>query len=606
MKSRFYLTVAGALTASITFGAPVIESQRLHVRVGSEVGKAMEDCTARFRSAPFDSLPWLRADLTGETVSPYDSVFGHVMRRPYKEYSGDISGRFIEIMALSSPGDAGIHPALAGLLATVPRQQRPGGYFCASGTIDWQKPFDFAEDGSPVGKRMLPALWGNSRMLCGLVEAVRTFPADKAIAKSARALGEFYLSVMPRFNDPSRIEEYKRTGTYASGYVTCWFPAMEGLVRLGNLTGEKEYVNAAGKIADFYQQFDRIPVDHAHGMLCCQVALLDLYEATKDASYLKRVEQRWDELVQGGYINPAGGILEKCQVSLPRCVDEGCAIADWLRLNLALGRVTKKDRYWAMAERTLHNHLLRNQTPKGGFGHRRVFCDEDGAWGFSKETRESIWCCTYHGELGFIILRDHLLSRTEGSLSFAFALDFTATAAVGTTVSRLRDGLRAGEVLRQRVSLTGQPATVVRVRQPHWANGVTAVDPAGKVLETDTRDGWCVTKQPVTEVEFVYTGGVYVEDRRCTRLRDGPEKGKPYVIGYGPKIMAAEGDTGPAPGWPTTIEALKAIGFEPFATTLRGKDCRFVVIPDGSLKGGDRKATRGKATGKTQVLSECS
>lgn len=43
--------------------------------------------------------------------------------------------------------------------------------------------------------------------------------------------------------------------------------------------------------------------------------------------------------------------------------------------------------------------------------------------------------------------------------------------------------------------------------------------------------------------------------------------------------------TGPAPGWPTTLETLKAKGFEPFATTLRGKDCRFVVIPDVSLKG---------------------
>jgi hypothetical protein len=236
MKRILLLTVSGVLTASITCRASAIESQHLRVRVGGEIGKAAENCTARFRSAPFDSLPWLRADLTGETVSPNDTVFGHVMRRPYKEYSGDISGRFIEIMALDSEGDKGIHPALAELLATVPRQQRTGGYFCASGEIDWQKPLDSIEDGSPVGNRMLSALWGNSRMLCGLVEALRAFPADKAIAQSARDLGAFYLSMMPRFNDPSRIEEYKRTGTYASGYVTCWFPAMEGLVRLSKLT----------------------------------------------------------------------------------------------------------------------------------------------------------------------------------------------------------------------------------------------------------------------------------------------------------------------------------------------------------------------------------
>ena len=570
------------------------EAAAPRVQLGGEVGKAMADCMARLRSAPFDSLPWLRADLTGETVSEFDTVVTHVMRRPYKEYSGDISGRFIEIMALASHGDVGIHPAFAELLATVPRQQRPGGYFYASGEIDWQKPFDAAKESGPTGKNMMPALWGNARILCGLVEAMRAFPADKSIAKAARDLGDFYVSILPRFNDPNRVEEYNRTGTFSSGYITCWFPAMEGLVRLSNLTGEKKYLEAAGKIAAFYQQHDRLPLDHSHGMLCCQVGLLDLYEATKDDSYLKRVEQRWDELVRDGYINPAGGIFEMCFVSPKRSRDEGCAIADWLRFNLALGRVTGKNRYWAMAERTLHNHLLQNQNRKGGFGHRRIFSDEAGAWGFCKETLESTWCCTYHGELAFLILQDHLLSRTDGALSFPFALDFTATDAAATTVSSLRNGLGPGEVLRQRISLTGQPATVVRVRQPHWADGVAAVDPEGKALEIETKDGWCATKRPVTEVEFIYAGGIYAEDRLCKRLPDGPAKGKPYVIGYGPKIMAAEGRTGAEPGWPTTLEALKASGFEPFSTTMLDKDCRFVVIPTASLKGGGHKATRGK------------
>ena len=68
--------------------------------------------------------------------------------------------------------------------------------------------------------------------------------------------------------------------------------------------------------------------------------------------------------------------------------DEGCAIADWLRLNLALGRVTGKARYWAMAERTLHNHFLQNQTPKGGFGHRDMLCDKDGVYGFGDSLRK--------------------------------------------------------------------------------------------------------------------------------------------------------------------------------------------------------------------------
>ena len=131
---------------------------------------------------------------------------------------------------------------------------------------------------------MLPALWGNARLLCGLVEAARAFPDDKAIAAAARRLGDFYISLLPRFNDPDRIAEYTAGGTYAAGYVTCWFPAMEGLVKLRDLTGEKKYLDAAAAMAEFYHRFDRLPVDHAHGMLCNQVSLLLLYEATRDAA----------------------------------------------------------------------------------------------------------------------------------------------------------------------------------------------------------------------------------------------------------------------------------------------------------------------------------
>ena len=62
-------------------------------------------------------------------------------------------------------------------------------------------------------------------------------------------------------------------------------------------------LEAAVAIAEFYRRFDRLPIDHAHGMLCNQVSLLLLYEATKEPDHLARVEKRWEELVQGGYIS---------------------------------------------------------------------------------------------------------------------------------------------------------------------------------------------------------------------------------------------------------------------------------------------------------------
>ena len=546
------------------------------ITLGGEVGVAARDCITRFRSAPFDSLPWLRADLTGEKVSRFDTIRGNIQRRPFKNYSGDISGRFIEIMAMNSNGSYAINPLLKDLLSEVLKHQREGGYFAAFGDIDWQQPIDRnVGEASPV---MMPALWGNARLLCGMVEASRAFK-DEALLVSARKLGDFYVDILPRFTDPARIKEYKGGTTYASGYVTCYFPAIEGLVKLYVFTNEKKYLDTAIKMAEFYKSFDHIPIDHAHGMLCCQVSLLMLYDVTKDAQYLERVEKRWVDLVKGGYINPAGGTLEKCVIK--QNTDEGCALADWIRLNLELARVTGKTRYLAMAERTLHNHFLQNQMPMGGFGHRTIICDDNGVVGFAGNIAESTWCCSYHGELAFLNLIAHLTTRTDKMITSNFTLDFTRSNAVETIVSEILPGVGSGEVLRQRLSLSGMPEMVMRVRQPHWADAVTAVDAKGKSLPLVGKDGFFATNRPVSEAVFIFAGGVYAENRRCERLPNGPEAGKPCVFGYGPKILARPDRTTAMPtlpAWPTSLADLQAQGLTPLASEMRGNDCCFVFF----------------------------
>jgi len=572
-----FVTHLAKLTAAQSASAPQSPTD-FQITLGGEVGVAADANMARFRSSPFDSVPWLRADLTGENAAEFDKTGeGGMPFRPFKNYSGDISGRFLEIMSLNAPSSHAVNPAFRELLKEAPKHQRAGGYFCASGEINWQQPIDRTKDGE--SNLMLPALWGNARLLCGLIEASRAFPEDKEILATAKRLGDFYVGVVPRFTDPARMTEYISGTSYASGYITCWFPAMEGLVKLSALTGNTKYLDAAKTIAKFYKSLDRIPLDHSHGMLCCQVSLLLLFEASKDASYLERVEKRWDELVQGGYINPAGGILEKCQVADPR--DEGCAEADWLRLNLELGRVTHKSRYWDMAERVLNNQFLQNQAVTGGFGHHNILCDKDGVRGFGGNVLESTWCCDYHGQIGFVNLRSHLLERNAAGLTCNLALEFTAKGAAGTVKSTLSAGASAGEVLRQRIQLDGMPASVVRIRQPQWADSVTAIAADGSSLPLIVKNGYCSTTKPVASVEFVYVGGVYAEGRRCNRLPKGPVDGQPFALGFGPKLFAAKDQSVTLPAWPTTVEALKAQGVELFSSALRGKDYRFVFDRKG-------------------------
>ena len=547
-------------------------TNRPRVMLLGEVGEADKASLVRFCSAPYDSLPWIRADLTGEKASESDDAgWGHILFRPFKNYSGDISGRFIEIMSLNAQCGKQGHPAFETLLAELPTFQRPGGYFAASGQIDWQQPIDYKDI---YKSTMMPALWGNARLLCGLVEASLAFPENAPLLATARKLGDFYVGLIPRFTDPARMSEYTNGDTYAAGYVTCYFPAMEGLVKLFKLTGEQKYLDAAVTMAAFYKQFDHLPIDHAHGMLCNQVSLVLLYEETQDVSYLERVEKRWDDLVTGGYVNPAGGILEKCKVKFGR--DEGCAIVDWLRLNLLMARVTGKASYWAMAERTLHNHFLQNQSPKGGFGHRGMLCDEEGVWGFKDSIEEAVWCCTFHGQLGFINLRESLVAETEKVLKIPLAVDFVRTTTSAKVLSEIQPATSPGEVLRQRVCLSGMPARVVQVRKPHWADTVTAVEPGGKDIPLATQDEFLATTEPVREAVFIFRGDVYAENRRCARLSSGPGAGEPCVFGYGPKLLAAVGKKATMPAWPASLPQLREQGFVPLASGMRTNECCFV------------------------------
>jgi len=553
---------------------PVRASDKPQVTLGGEVGVADKASFTRFESAPYDSLAWIRADLTGEKASASDDAgWEHIRFRPFKNFSGDISGRFIEIMALNAQSGNAVHSGYKTLLKDLPAYQRPGGYFAASGELDWQKPIDNKDIYTST---MMPALWGNARLLCGLVEASRNDPTDTALLATACKLGDFYAGMLPRFADPTRLDEYRRGDTYAAGYVTCYFPAMEGLVKLFQLTGERKYLDTAVTMAAFYKQFDKIPIDHAHGMLCNQVSLLLLYETTHDAAYLEGVEKRWEDLVTGGYINPAGGILEKCKVKFGR--DEGCAIVDWFRLNLALGRVTGKARYWSMAERTLHNHLLQNQSKKGGFGHRGTLCDEEGVLGFKGHIEEATWCCVFHGQLAFINLKDNLIVDTGKMVKAPLALDFSVKTVASVIDSVIEPAAAPGEVMRQRIRLSGMPAKVIQIRKPAWADAVQALSATGATLDLSEQAQYLLTVQPVTEAVFIFKGGVYAENRRCVRLPAGPKAGEPCVLGYGPKLLAIKGKTATYSQWPLSFAQVKEEGFLPFSDTLRTSECTFVGI----------------------------
>lgn len=67
-----------------------------------------------------------------------DCGFGFNQERWFTNYSGDISGRFLEIMSLAGKSDPDYHSALSFMLKKVPENQRDAGHFGIP--VDWSQP----------------------------------------------------------------------------------------------------------------------------------------------------------------------------------------------------------------------------------------------------------------------------------------------------------------------------------------------------------------------------------------------------------------------------------------------------------------------------------
>jgi hypothetical protein len=247
------------------------------VTLEGSLGMAFDQAVARLGAAPY-TLEWLRSDVSFE------------QQRAFTNFSGDVSGRFLEVASLTSDPARPSPATLPGMLATITNYQKPDGHFGVE--VDWTQDPDVMARGTPI-------LWGNARILLGLVTAYECYQ-DPRILAAARKLGDFYLSTADILCSPERQKSFHAATGYATGFATCYFPAIESLVRLHWLTHDPRHLGLARRMATLFYEWDHLPLPHTHGNLCAQYGLLLLHEATGDASYLAHVEARWNEAVTGG------------------------------------------------------------------------------------------------------------------------------------------------------------------------------------------------------------------------------------------------------------------------------------------------------------------
>jgi DUF1680 family protein len=364
-------------------------------------------------------------------------------------------------------------------------------------------------------------LWGNGRLLIGLLEYYRLKPSPEVLT-CARRLGDCFVNLGPRLNDPAIVEKFSGDQV-AVGYI-CWTQIIEGLVELNRVTQDEKYLRLAGQIAD---NTHRHPKQHSHGYASALRGILELYRVTHDAKWLQKVETEWDGVLSSGNLLPQGALPEIFLPGIPPTNrDEGCSEADWLRLNLGLWAETRNLRYIENAELTLFNEFFFNQFQTGDFGSHIL-----SYVGYAPGSTRCWWCCTFHGLRAFPEIFNSAFHREPTKLCYDLAVDGKG---VGEGLT-----LQADSTLEQDATVTitatqsDKAQHTLCIRQPVWASELKLKLNRRPLAGNHTDCGVQIQRRwengDKLEVQYVMR----------TRTLSHPQDVRHFAILHGPWILGA-------------------------------------------------------------------
>lgn len=227
-----------------------------------------------------------------------------IAERRFTEYSGDLSGRYIGALATAARVYGVGVPGLDALVKKTIALQKPEGYF--GGAFHFDQPADAD----------MALLWGNGRLLVGLLEYYRWKPSEAVLA-SSRRIGDFLVRISPRMLSKG-IRDAFGAQHFASSYI-CWTQQTEGLAKLYGATKDERYRTLAEKIVAVTE---RRAGDHVHGYLTSLRGAMDLYAETKDARLLRQSEDSWEQITDSCDLLMTGGVPEGWSPNNHRT--EGC------------------------------------------------------------------------------------------------------------------------------------------------------------------------------------------------------------------------------------------------------------------------------------------
>jgi DUF1680 family protein len=431
--------------------------------------------------------------------------------RRFTEYSGDLSGRYIGALATAARVYGKPFPGLDALVDKVIALQKPDGYF--GSTFHYDKPTD----------QDLALLWGNGRLLVGLLEYYRLKPTPRVLA-ACRRLGDWLVRIGPLMLS-EEIRAAFGAQHFASSYI-CWMQQTEGLANLYVATEDERYRKLAEQVAAV---IERRPGDHVHGYLTSLRGVMDLYQATGDAQFLAQCEAAWEDVARSKDALITGGVPEGWSPNNHRT--EGCAEADWVRLSLALWKATGKRAYLEMAERAVFNELAFNQFATGDFGHRLYTETGLPANGAAR----AWWCCTLHGLRAFPDLHSGAFRATKEGLWYDLPMDGRSER--GTLSAVAESSLGDNGTVRITVTSAGTGLASIFIRKPQWA--ATDIHITGEARQYPAGDGY-------VGLERAWAAGDVIELKYTMSLRQWESGDDRAAYFYGPWLLGASAADNPA------------------------------------------------------------
>ena len=471
-------------------------------------------------------------------------------RRRFFNFSGDTSGRYVEALSVW-PAQGRSQTSMDHLVSEVLANQRGDGRFGRT---------DLAFTAEQIGNEHMALLWGNGRMLVGLMARYGA-TKDPAALAAARKLADFLLAVRETTKAPE--VEKRLEGQGAFGFI-CFTQLTEGLAMLGRATGDRRYYSAAAEIMPLLPPRG---VQHAHGYVTTLRGGLMLAEATNDPKMLEHVKQLWDELAGSSDYVVDGSVLEyfgwgdaknialltgakAASGELPR--NEGCGLADVIRLALQLYRMTGELAYLEQAERCYLNAFAHNQFATGDFGSRVWFAEGftptpsvDRAW----------WCCTLHGYRAYKDVMESAIRVDEDGATVQLFEDIDWHRGAGLRMRKRGSGIS--------IEFVEPFAGSLRIRMPEWS-AATKVERNGRAVSYEPGPyayvGRKFTRGERVEVKFNYRTKFVVSDG--PRFAAGTITAKPQraAIYCGPYLMAADEELDPyffSEPWPGNVVSVR-------------------------------------------------